>query len=105
MQNYPVFRAQDSKQLTDYLPEYNTNNFPLIHSLKSQMEGVTLIIVHQDQYVCTDVFLITEGSGARLPYLQGHHIFQSIQYLLQSNSAITSWKGLNIFCCYKQMLL
>ena len=33
-----------------------------------------LIIVHKVQYVCTDVFLITEGSGVRLPYLPGHLI-------------------------------
>jgi len=45
------------------------------------------------------------GSGAGLPYLQGHHIFQWIQYLLQSNLVITPWKGLNILCCYKQVLL
>ena len=30
--------------------------------------------MHKVQYVCTDVFLITEASGARLPYLQGHLI-------------------------------
>jgi len=30
--------------------------------------------VHKVQYVCTDVFLITEGSGVRLPYLPGHLI-------------------------------
>ena len=34
--------------------------------------GSHLIIVHKVRYVCTDVFLISEGSGARLPYLQGH---------------------------------
>jgi len=28
--------------------------------------------VHKVQYVSTDVFLITEGSGVRLPYLPGH---------------------------------
>ena len=42
MQNCPVFRAQDSKHLTDYVPEYNTKNVSLIHSLKSQMVAVTL---------------------------------------------------------------
>ena len=30
--------------------------------------------MHKDQYVCTHVFLITEGSGAGLPYLQDHLI-------------------------------
>ena len=30
--------------------------------------------MHKDQYVCIDVFQITGGRGARLPYLQSHLI-------------------------------
>jgi hypothetical protein len=33
-----------------------------------------LIIVHKVQYVCSDIFLRSESSGVRLPYLQGHLI-------------------------------
>ena len=36
--------------------------------------GSHLIIVHKVQYVCTNVFLISKGSDARLPYLQDHLI-------------------------------
>ena len=90
MQNCPVFRPQDSKHFTDYLPEYNTRNFSLIHPLQSQMEGVILQLCIKFNMFCIDVFLITEGSGVRLPYLEGHPIFRWIQYLLQSNSVITS---------------
>jgi hypothetical protein len=74
MQNWPVFRAHNSKHLTDYVPEYNTRNFSVIYPLKIQMLRFTLQLCIKFSLFCTDVFLITEDSGARLPYLQGHFI-------------------------------
>jgi len=40
--------------------------------------------VHKVQYVCKDVFLITEGSGAGLPYLQGHLILVDTVFITHS---------------------